>query len=341
MRPAALALALGGCAGLPRRPVAPALVPSAIEVDRSALPALTAELRSKVKDLGLDGFLSPRRERVSRALVLLPQDRAKPGVISFQLEDGPDAGVYQCEALGRGLTSGQPRRGWRRGEIDGKTVYYAPMRDKDGATPVGIYDARVISTGAYELAALDSPQGLEDEPTLAAEISASRAAPKPHFSAVWASWYPRNWSTQPIDLIWAREYQRYSQGARFPFFERRPEPRDGAGRALEAAQLAHDPRYYFGPYGRSGLANHTDRWDEPRRRGDPRYAARPELADFRWRNTDGCLKVRPDCLALLDEWVREQARKGRRAQYEVIQSSLLDRVPDLRDPTAAAQARRP
>jgi len=284
--------ALAGCAS--------PIVPRDIPTDRSALPELTSSLRGRVRSLGLNG------PRVSRALVLLPEDRANPGVISFELEDGPRAGAYQCEVLGRGRTSESAEPGWLRGAIGTTTVYYAPMSEADGATPVGLYDVRNISTQTYELAFLDDAG------------QASPPQPKPYFSAIRTSWYPKDAPVMPIDMIWAED-QGSSQGARFPVRQGRPG-------AFADRQLAHNPRYYYGPFGRSGLANHTDRWDDPDRKSDPRFAGRRELSDFRWRDTDGCLKVRPDCLELLNQWVAEQAAKGRRTQYEVRQTRRLDRV---------------
>lgn len=323
----ALALGLTGCAGAPRLgPAETTLAPSAFPVDRSALETLTAGLRKKVSTLGLNGVAGRGGERISRALVLLPKDRSRAGVISFEIEEGPRAGVYQCEALGRGKTAPAPAPGWLRGSIGTTTIYYASFKQEDGATPPGIYDVRNISTATYELAFLNSPADMAGEDELAAAAQAPNARSRPYFSGVWKTWYPKSRRVMPVDLIWSRDYQRDSQGRWFRFYERPPKPKTEAARAFAAKQLGRNKRYYFGPFGRSGLANHTDRWDDPDRGSDPQYAGRAELADFRWRDTDGCLKVRADCLELLNEFVAEQARKGRRVQYEVRQTAALDAV---------------
>ena len=324
--PAALALSACASPGIGGGPPESALVPAAIPVARSGLAELTAGLRRKGVRLGLDGAPGLGGESVSRALVLLPRDRSRPGVITFEIEDGPDAGLHQCETMGRGRTSMTETPGWKRGEVAGLKIYWSPMDQEDGATIPGVYDARVISTDAYEIDLLNSPENLApgDVPPRARSVD---PASKPHYSGVWKTWYSATNESVPIDLLWSREYQPLSQGARFPVFERVPAPASDAARLRRDKQLAHNARYYVGPFGRTGFANHTDQWDDPARRADPRYAGRGELSDFRWRNTDGCLKVRPDCLALLDEFVAEQARKNRRVQYDVRETKGLDRVP--------------
>ncbi|MFA5138609.1 MAG: methyltransferase domain-containing protein [Elusimicrobiota bacterium] len=240
----------------------------------------------------------------SRALVLLPKDKAQAGAIDFRIEEGPNAGVHRCEALGRGLTALEERPGWIKSSIDGQTIYYAPMDMEGGATIPGIYDVRNISPDLYEIEFLNQPE----EDTLARVKSPDRL-PKPYYSAVWTHWYSRTNQAMPVDMVWAE--------GPFPAYEKRPEPRTRAEAERRARQLAKSPSYYEGPFGRYGFANHTDRWDDPDRKDDPRFRGRPELKDFRWRDTNGCLKVRPDCLALLNEFIEEQSRKGRRVQYDV------------------------
>ncbi len=303
------------------RPVkAEKLLPAAIPTDRPAQAGLTAGLRAKVRTLGLNG-LKIKGEKVSRALLLLPRDRAQAGVINFEIEAGTRAGVYQCEALGRGLTSLEPHEGWKSGLIAGVTIYYAPQDQGDGATVPGVYDLRNISPETYELALIAKP---DDEDMVPAAVLAPDGKPKKYFSGIWGNWYPRAAAVMPVDLVWAEGWQAGTQGAGVPFFERRGKPSSPASAARQAAQLAHNPRYYFGPYGRSGFAVHTDHWDDAAKLADPKYAARPEGKDFRYRDTSGCVKLRPACLALLNEFISEQAALGRRAQLEARETPLLD-----------------
>ena len=128
-------------------------------------------------------------------------------------------------------------------------------------------------------------------------------------------------------MIWAKEAQAGSQGQGVPVFELpaaglRPEEA-----TARARQLASNPGYYTGPYGRHGFAVHTDRWETPERLADPKYEGRPEKADFRWRDTNGCVKLRPGCLELLNEFIAEQEGKKRRVLLEVYETPLLDALP--------------
>lgn len=323
------ALLLSACAKASSAPSgAPdALMGPSIPVDRSALEPLTAALRAKARTLGLNGRPGLGGDEVSRALVLLPVERANPGVISFELESGERAGVYQCEVLGRGRTAYVETPGWLRGTIATTTIWYAPMESENGSTPPGIYDVRNISPQSYEIAFLNSASSLKGEEELVAAVTAADPDSRPYFSGVWKTWYPRSRRVVPIDMIWSEAYQPRSQAKRFPLVERRPKVKTEAEAAFQAKQLGRNPRYYFGPYGRYGLANHTDRWDDPDRRSDPQYAGRSELSDFRYRDTDGCLKVRADCLELLNEFVDEQTRAGRRVQYEVREDPRVDKLP--------------
>jgi hypothetical protein len=303
------------------RPVkAEKLVPPSIPADRPAQAELTAELRAKVKTLGLNG-LKAKGAPVSRALLLLPQDRAQAGVINFEIESGIRAGVYQCEALGRGLTSLEPHAGWRSGLIDGVTIYYAPQNEADGATVPGVYDLRNISPETYDLALIDKPDA---EDMVPAAVLAPDGKPRPYFSGIWGNWYPRAAVVMPVDMVWAEDSQAGTQGAGVPFFERRGKSSSVAGAARQAAQLAHNPRYYYGPYGRAGFAVHTDHWDDAAKLADPKYSGRPEAKDFRYRDTSGCVKLRPACLALLNVFISEQAALGRRVQLEARETPLLD-----------------
>jgi hypothetical protein len=281
------------------------IIPESIPVHRSGLETLTAGLRARTSSLGLNG------ERAAKALVLLPADRAKAGVVSFEIEEGPWAGMHQCEVLGRGKTSTSLRPGWVRSSIEGREIFYAPMEAEGGATIPGVYDVRNIDPRDYEISFLDG------------KGDAGAQGGKPYFSGVWRHWYPKSAGVFPIDMIWAEDAP-----SPYPVRENRPSPKDAAGRERMEKQLASDRRYYFGPFGRAGFANHTDQWDDPDRASDPRYEGRPELKSFLWRDTNGCLKVRPDCLALLNRFIDEQARKGRRVQYDVRETPLLDSVPN-------------
>jgi hypothetical protein len=298
------------------------LIPKNIPYDHPAQPELTASLRGKVKTLGLNG-VKTSSGTVSRALLLLPEDRARPGVISFELEKGKQAGVYQCEALGRGVTSTSPVAGWFTGSMGGTTVYYLPPDQTNGATVPGVYDLRNISPETYEIELL----GRGVTPEAAAEILGEKYDPeakKRYFSAAYRDWFPAGTGVMAVDLMWAEGWQAGTQGESVPYFERRPEPSSEASKARQAKQLSHNPKYYFGPYGRAGFAVHTDRWEDPARLAEPSAAGRPEPADFRWRDTDGCVKLRPGCLKLFNAFVAEQERLGRRVQLEVRTTRLLD-----------------
>lgn len=323
--PICLLLGAGCAGGAVRTPraVDARLVPAAITTDRPAMDGLTAGLRARAADLGLNGLPGLKGEKVSRALVLLPRDRSNAGIISFQIETGPDAGAWQCEVLGRGDTSYNPKPGWTRGLIGGTTIYYAPQSVPDGATLPGVYDLRNIERGTYELTPLDKPADLAGEDEFLSKIGNPDGEPKPYFSAVYSHWYNKGSAAVPVDLVWDEAYNPRGPEV----FERRSVPSSPEAAARQAAQLAHNPRYYYGPYGRSGWAVHTDRWDSPERAADPRYAARPEIKDFRFRDTSGCLKLRPGCLLKLNEFISDQEKPGRRVQMEVIETPLLDAVP--------------
>ncbi len=312
-------LALAACAGrhTRRTPEADArLLPSFIPTDRPAMGELTAELRSKINSLGLNG-LPGKGGQISRALALLPRDRARAGVINFEIEAGPDAGIYQCETLGRGSTSDTPVTGWLSGLIDGVTIYYAPQDAPDGATVPGIYDVRNITPDRYEIFVLGGPGELVGEEELLAGVKNPDGKPKPYFSAVYKHWYNKGIAAVPVDMMWNQAYSKRLPGVNPGFFERLPAAASTEAQARQAAQLAHNPRYYYGPYGRSGWAVHTDRWDAPERQADPRYAGRRELKDFRFRDTSGCLKLRPGCLLKLNKFISEQEKLGRQVQIEV------------------------
>lgn len=300
------------------------LAPSYIPPGRPALAELTEELRAKVKKLPFNGLPGPKGSTVSRALLLLPRDRAGAGALSFEIEGGKRAGVYQCEALGRGLTAGEPKPLWLSGLIGGATIYYAPKEISDGATVPGVYDLRNISPERYEIVFLGKPADLEGEEEVVARTRTKKGGAKPFFSGVWKHWYPKDSFAVPVDMIWAEDSQAGSQGEGVPVFERRAPsltPEEGSRRAK---QLAHNPRYFYGPYSRSGFAVHTDRWEDPDKREDLKFAGRPELSDFRYRDTNGCVKLRPACLELLNEFISGQEKLKRRVQLEVYETPLLD-----------------
>ena len=293
------------------------LLPAAIPYDRPAMEELSAQLRGKIKSLGLNGGLTVNGKKVSRALLLLSRDRAKAGVLNFEIEGGTRPGVYQCEALGRGITSFEPEPGWARGLIGGTTIYYAPFEAKDGATVPGIYDLRNITPDRYEIVFLGKPSALEGEQEVMKRTANPDGKPKPFFSAVWTHWYSKVAPSVPVDMVWAEDSQEGSQGEGRPVLENRPKAATPQDEARQAAQLTHSPRYYFGPYGRAGWAVHSDRWEDAEKKSDPKLAGRPELSDFRFRDTNGCVKVRPGCLAVFNGFIAEQEGLGRRVQLEV------------------------
>lgn len=278
------------------------------------LACVPAQLYAGKSSPGLNGVEISSGVIVSRAILLLPEDRAQAGVIKFEIEGGSRPGVYQCEALGRGLTSREPHEGWPKGLIDGTTIYYAPQDQHDGATIPGVYDLRNIDPREYEIVFLGKPEDLKADADI---LPAADVSVKPHFTAVWRHWYSRVAAVKPVDMVWAKDMQAGSQGEGRPVLERKPEAATPEQKERQAAQLAHDPAYYTGPYGRSGFAIHTDRWEDAERLGDPKYAGRPELKDFRYRDTSGCVKLRPGCLAILNEFISEQRGLGRRVQLEV------------------------
>ncbi len=300
------------------------LLPSfQIPYDRPALDLLTAELRGKLKTLGLNNMEGLKGERLSRALLLLPADRSNAGVLSFELEGGSRPGVYQCEALGRGATYARQLPGTLKGVIGGTTIYYAPADVMNGITVPGVYDLRNITPDRYQITLLGKPEDLKGEEAVLAATANPDGKPKPFFSSVWKHWYPADVRVVPVDMTWAEEYQAGTQGEGRPFLELRPKVLKPEERARLEAQLAHNPRYYYGPYGRSGWAVHTDRWEDAGKRADPAFAGRAELEDFRFRDTSGCVKLRPGCLAVFNEFVAGQAALGRRVQLEVRE------LPDL------------
>lgn len=317
--------ALAGCAG--RHVAAPRLVdarllPPFIHTDKPAMEELTAGLRGRAASLGQNGIAGLKGLQVSRALALLPRDRARAGLLSFEIEAGPEAGLYQCETLGRGKTSTEPEPGWRAGLIDGATIYYAPQSEADGATVPGIYYVRNVKPDKYEIAVLGDPEDLIGEEEFLDAIKNPDGKPKPYFSAVYKHWYNKGSLAVPVDMVWDQAYNPDGP----EYLERRPSTSSPEARARQKLQLSHNPRYYYGPYGRSGLAVHTDRWDSPERQAGPRSAGRREINDFRFRDTRGCLKVRPACLLKLNDFISEQEKLGRRVQVEVIEAPQLDAV---------------
>jgi len=305
------------------------LAPAYIPAGRPALDELTAQVRAKIKTLGLNGLTGPAG-KVSRALVLLPSDRMRSGVLTFELEKGPSAGLYQCEALGRGVTGAEPKPRWRETLFNGATVYYKPKDMSSGATVPGVYDVLNIEPSRYDIEFLDKPDG---------DLAARTARPakpgkgKRLFSAVYSHWYPPGSPAVPVDMLWAADSQAGTQGAGVPAFEMPPLDERPESLARRARQLAANPNYYVGPYGRYGFAVHTDRWEDPEKLSDPKHAGRPEISDFRWRDTDGCVKLRRNCLELLNAFIAEQAGLGRRVQLEVYETPALDALPD-EDPAA-------
>jgi hypothetical protein len=282
----------------------------------SIRPGLTGAIRRKLGTLGMNGVQGLDGRTVSRALALLPHDRGGAGVISFEIETGPDKGIHQCEALGRGATSLTAKPGWVQGTIneeDGREVpiFYAPKEDNNGATVPGVYDLRNMRPSEYKIKFLDRDTSGEEE--LVKRLSGPDADSKPFFTGAWLHWYPRDpryAAIAPVDMAWSVRGQRGSQGADAPVFERSDVDKD-------PDQISRNPKYYTGPYGRYGTAIHTDRWNDPETALDGKRAAKDEFRSFLYRDTSGCLKVRPDCLLLINAFIDEQAAKNRAVQLEV------------------------
>jgi hypothetical protein len=282
----------------------------------SAREELTESLRRERPALGLDGVPGLNGEAVSKAIALLPKHRELPGVIVFEIESGPFQGLHRCEALGRGKTSPTPKGGWARAvvrEPDGRKtgIYYAPGSVDGGATLPGIYELRNIRPKDYWIKFLNKDVSGDEE--LVRRLTEGDQKGRPYYSGVWKTWYPRDpryADVVPVDMIWSERYQPLSQGAGMPIYENTAGEKD-------PEQTRHNPRYYFGPYGRSGFAVHTDRWSDAETASDPARAAKDEFRSFLFRDTNGCMKVRPDCLQLLNAFIDDQSGKGRRVLLDV------------------------
>ena len=226
------------------------------------------------------------------AVLLLPDAREKAGVLTFRIKKGRFKGLHQCEALGRGKTSFEPRDGWMKGAIGSTVIYYAGMTEEGGMTIPGRYELRNIRPDTYELQLLN--KDLSGEDALVSRLS-GKPGKRPFFSSVWKTWYPRAYpDAAPIDMLWVE--------GDAPVYERADVTKD-------PKQLEYNPKYYWGPHGRNGFAVHTDRWDDGETRsGD--LGSRPEASSFLYRDTQGCVKVRADCLRILNAWVDERAKAG-------------------------------
>ncbi len=279
-------------------------------------PELTQRLRKKNKTLGQNGLTGIDGEPISKAVAIFPKAKELPGIVIFEVESGASSGIHACEAIGRGKTELEPRPSWKSGVIqepEGRktTIYYAAQDVEGGATIPGIYELRNIRPDKYALKFLNKDMsGAED---LVRRLGTDKPQDKPYFSGVWKTWYPldaRYADIAPVDMIWSERYQAQSQGAGLPVIEYQ-------GSDKNPEQIRHNPRYYFGPYGRSGFAIHTDRWDDGETAANPKMASKNELRSFLFRDTNGCVKVRPDCLMLLNTFIDEQAAKGRRVLLDV------------------------
>jgi len=198
-------------------------------------------------------------------------------------------------------------------EADGREtpIFYSPKEKPDGATQPGIYDLRNMRPTEYKIAFLGKDPSGEEE--LAARLLRPDADEKPFFTGVWKHWYPRDpeySGIAPVDMVWSVRYQRFSQGAGVHVFEL-PDVRK------DPDQIKRNPLYYSGPNGRHGTAIHTDRWDDRSTAADPKKSAANEFRSFLFRDTAGCVKVRPDCLVLINRFIDEQSAKGRSVQLEV------------------------
>ena len=282
----------------------------------SAREELTDSLRGERTTLGLDGVAGLNGELISKAVALFPKRRELPGVIAFEIESGPFQGLHRCEALGRGDTSTAPKDGWTRAvvvEPDGRKteIYYAPASAYNGATLPGLYELRNIRPKDYAIKFLNKDISGDEE--LVRRMTDGDQKTKPYFSGVWKTWYPRDpryADVVPVDMIWSEPYQPLSQGAGMPVYE-------SAVGKKDPDQTRKNPRYYFGPYGRSGFAVHTDRWSDAETAADPTNADKDEFRSFLFRDTNGCVKVRPDCLQLLNTFIDDQSEKGRRVLLDV------------------------
>lgn len=282
----------------------------------SLRPALTAGIRQRTGTLGLNGIKGFDGENISRVIALFTEDRARAGVITFEIEGGADSGIHQCEALGRGATALEPKPGWISGTVrepDGRetAIFYAPKENPEGATQPGIYDLRNMRPTEYKIKFLNPDISGEEE--LAARLRSPDEDGKPSFTGVWKHWYPRDprySDLAPVDMAWSVKYQRFSQGAGTPVFELPYIKKD-------PDQVSRNPLYYAGPNGRYGMAIHTDRWDDQSTALDEQKAARNEFRSFLFRDTSGCVKVRPDCLMLINRFIDEQTAKERAVQLEV------------------------
>ncbi|OGR82197.1 MAG: hypothetical protein A3J74_01340 [Elusimicrobia bacterium RIFCSPHIGHO2_02_FULL_57_9] len=153
--------------------------------------------------------------------------------------------------------------------------------------------------------------GSSGEESLLERLSSPDSDDKPYYSGVFKHWYPREprfSGVVPIDMIWSDPYK--PKDSEIPFFEK-PETKKNP------EQTKRNPRYYSGPYGRYGFAIHTDRWSDKETAQDEKMQDRPELRNFLFRDTNGCLKVYPDCLNLINVFIDEQSAKGRKVQVEV------------------------
>ena len=282
----------------------------------SLRPLLTEGLRKRLGSMGLNGIKGLDGDTVSRAVALFTEDRARAGVIAFEIEEGAYRGIHQCEALGRGLTSTVTVSGWISGlvrESDGRetNIFYAPKEVGDGATLPGIYALRNIRPSEYKIKLINGDRSGEAE--LVKRLSSPDEDMRPFYTGAWASWYPhdpRYAEMVPVDMIWSVRYQGLSQSAGVPVFER-------VGINKDPEQIGKNPRYYSGPYGRYGTAIHTDRWDDAQTAADPALSVRNEFRSFLFRDTEGCLKLRADCLSLMNAFIDEQSQKGRLVQLEV------------------------
>lgn len=303
-----------------------ALLPPYIPAGRPGLDDLTALLRAKSLPPELGEELS------AAALLLLPRDRSGAGVLSFAISAGPRAGLYQCEALGRGETARSPREGWTAGSIAGTAVWYAPQQSPGGATIPGLYDLDNISPEEYELFYLGKSEEARKLNKKAKKKAKKLRGGPARFSAVYHHWYPKDSRAVPVDMKWSAA-QAGGPGEGLPVSERPSGELSEEAARLRAKQLAADPGYYRGPYGRYGFAVHTDSWEDLKKLRDEKNAGRPEMTDFRWRDTSGCVKLRPACLELLNEFVAGQKAAGRPARLRVEEAPELDGLPP-EDPAA-------
>ncbi len=290
----------------------PVLIPPVVagaKTFRSARPELSLGLREKLKNkkskLNFSGLGKDKTK--SYVSVLLPQNRIDAGVATFEIEQGPWAGVHQCETLGRGESTYDDKL---------NVTSYKGYLEKGGATPPGIYRAYNITSADFEIRMFGTNNNLPAEHfheimgTKNSNLSKHRYA-----TNIGKHWFDERSATElglateeatynsrksnPLDLMW----ETHSPGSK-----QFPVEFDGVEVRLPGRYM---PNSTLGPMvaegqSRFGLAAHSYH-REFMKDEDP----------FNQKNTGGCLKFRHDCLILLAEFVDQEKQKGRAVFFDV------------------------